>query len=306
MTARFHLPAPTAALAAPAPLPGFITDIRPRPRIREQRAAASAARLTGLDGLYVPFDPEGLESLVVAGALLRETGGAQVTAEFHPAIATPVYAAKLTASAQRFTGSRLAWRLHVDLDPAVAHAQGDFVDETKDRYARADEFLTIACGVWDIDGYTYEGRFYSVLGGGFPVGRSSREFPTVYLSGVSDEALELSAKHADVHLFTPDQDRSQKPSRVRAGLVVPVVARDDDQEAALEAKRSGYDTRPGALIGSYDRVAEALTQYAAEGIDEFFLQVPDPITDGYRFGQLVLPLTTTPLTTTGEAAAHVG
>ena len=300
MTVRFHLPAPTAAPASPAPLPGFITDIRPRPKIREQRAAAGAARLAGLDGLYVPFDPEGLESLVTAGALLRETGRAQVTAEFHPGIATPVYAAKLTASAQRFTGSRLAWRLHVDLDPAVARAQGDFA-EGKDRYLRADEFLTVARGVWHNDGYAYEGRFYSVLGGGFPVGRSSREFPAVYLSGVSDEALELSANHADVHLFTPDQDRSVKPSRVRAGLIVPVIARDDEQEAALAAGRAGYSESRGALIGSYERVAAAIDQYAADGVEEFFLQVPEPVTDGFRFGQLLLPLITTK-----EAAAHAG
>jgi alkanesulfonate monooxygenase len=299
MTARFHLPAPTQALAAPAPLPGFITDLRPRPRLREQRAAASAARLAGVDGLYVPFDPEGLESLVVAGALLREATAQQVTAEFHPGITTPVYAAKLTASAQRFTGSRLAWRLHVDLDPAVARAQGDFL-EAADRYARADEFLTVARGVWHGSDYSYEGRFYEVLGGGFPAGRSSREFPTVYLSGVSDEALELSAKHAGVHVFAPDQDRSLAPTGVKTALVLPVVARDDEAEAALAARRSGFDARHGALIGSHASVAEALRQYAAQGVDEFFLQLPDPVSDGYGFGQLVLPLTLI------QEAAHVG
>lgn len=300
MTARFHLSVPTEAPAVPLALPGFITDIRPRPRLREQRAAASAARLTGLDGVHVPFDPDGLESLVLAGGLLRETT-AQVTTEFHPGIASPVYAAKLTASAQRFAASRLAWRILIDLDPAVARAQGDFLEGT-DRFARAAEFLTIARGVWHTSGYTYEGRFYSVLGGGFPVGRSSREFPTVYLSGTSDEALALSAAHADVHLFTPDEDRALGPSSVRTGLILPVVAREDDAEAALAARRAGYDVLPGAVTGSYERVADVLSGYAAEGVSEFFLRVPDPVADGYLFGQHVLPLTQL----SKGAAAHAG
>jgi alkanesulfonate monooxygenase len=289
MTARFHLSVPTAPPAAPAPLPRFITDIRPRQRLREPRQAARAAQLTGLDGVYVPFAADGLESLVVAGGLLRASTTVQVTAEFHPAIASPVYAAKLTASAQRYSASRLAWRLLVDLDQATARAHGDFLPE-KDRYARAAEFLTVARGVWSTQSYTYEGRFYQVLGGGFPQSRSAPRFPAVYLSGTSAEALALSAAHADVHLFSPGEDRRLLPAGVTAGLVLPVLAREDDEEAALAAKRSGLDALPGAIIGSYERVAGALDEFAAKGVSEFFLQPPDPVGDGYLLGQHVLPL----------------
>jgi alkanesulfonate monooxygenase len=289
MTARFHLAVPTGAPGRATPLPGFITDIRPQPRLREQRATARAARLTGLDGVYVPFDPNGLESLVLAGALLRESAALGVTAEFHPAIASPVYAAKLTASAQRFSGSRLSWRLLVELDHATARAHGDFV-AGKDRYERAAEFLTVAKGVWSTAGYGYEGRFYEVLGGGFPASRSNPRFPLVYLSGSGDDALALSQAHADVHLFSPGEDRSVLPAGVKAGLTLPVVAREDDAEAALAAKRSGYDALPGVVAGSYERVADALAGHAAGGITEFFVQTPDPVSDGYLFGQHVLPL----------------
>ena len=73
MTARFHLTTPTA-IPVPAALPGFITDVRPPAGIAEQHGAARAAELSGLDGVTVPFDPDGAESLVVAGGLLRGTG----------------------------------------------------------------------------------------------------------------------------------------------------------------------------------------------------------------------------------------
>jgi alkanesulfonate monooxygenase len=289
MTTRFHLSVPTAAPGAPPHLPGFITDVRPRPTLREQYAAAHAARLTGLDGVHVPFDPDGLESLVTAGGLLREAAPLEVTAEFHPAVASPVYAAKLTASAQRYSGSRLGWRLLVDLDPAVARAHGDFLPAA-DRYPRAAEFLTIARGVWAGRGYTYEGRFFQVLDGGFPPSRQQPQFPRVYLSGRSDQALALSAAHADVHVLAPGQDRGALPDNVAAGLDLTVLAREDDGEAERAARRAGLDGSAGALTGSYDRVADALAGYAAQGISEFFLRVPDPVTDGYLVGQHVLPL----------------
>ena len=237
-----------------------------------------------------------------------------MTAEFHPAIASPVYAAKLAASLQRYSASRLGWRLRIDLDQTIARAHGDFLPE-QDRYPRAAEFLTVARGVWSTASYSYEGRFYQVLGGGFPQSRSSPQFPAVYLSGTSPEALALSAEHADVHLFSPAEDLRLLPDGVKAGLVLPILAREDDEEAALAAKRSGLDRLPGAVIGSYDRVAGLLAGFAARGVSEFVLQPPDPVTDGYLLGQHVLPLLRAghqadhqPQADHGDAteAAHVG
>jgi alkanesulfonate monooxygenase len=225
----------------------------------------------------------------MAGGLLRGSSTVQVTAEFHPAIASPVYAAKLAASLQRFSAGRLGWRLLIDLDQATARAHGDFLPK-RDRHARAAEFLTVAKGVWSTASYTYEGRFYEVLGGGFPRSRSNPRFPAVYLSGTSPEALALSAAHADVHLFSPGEDLRLRPDGVTAGLVLPVLAREDDEEAALAATRSGLDALPGAVIGSYERVAGLLAEWTAHGVSEFVLQPPDPVTDGYLLGQHVLPL----------------
>ena len=168
-----------------------------------------------------------------------------MTAEFHPAIATPVYAAKLSASLQRFSASRLGWRLLTELDPAVARAQGDFTAPAG-RYDRAAEFLTVAKGVWDTRDYTFEGRYYQVLNGGFPESRSAPGFPRIYLSGTSQEALTLSAVHADVHLFARATTWGSRPGGDRrAGP--PVLAREDEEEAALAAKRAGFDGLAGSI-----------------------------------------------------------
>jgi len=259
VTARFHLTVPVTPPAVLTDLPAFVTDVRPSDHASPHRLAAQAAtvaELAGLAGAFVPFRPDGLDPLVTAAGLLRRTSRVQVTTELHPATATPVYAAKLSASLQRFHASRLAWLLTVDLDPAVARAHGDFLTGP-DRYARASEFLTVAKGVWNRGGsYTFEGRFFQVLEGGLPDSRSAPAFPRIYLTGTSPEALALSAEHADVHLLQPGDDPALVPQHVTPGIVLPSV---DD-------------------VG----------QYLRAGVSEFFLDVTAPVADALRLPELEL------------------
>ncbi|MEV1173788.1 LLM class flavin-dependent oxidoreductase [Nonomuraea sp. NPDC049784] len=310
------------------PLPPFVTDLRPGALGPFDHLAqiGRAAETAAIGGALVPFDPAGEESLVVAAGLLRQSRHLRVVAGFHPGIATPVYAAKFSASLQRFTDNRLGWQLDVDLDPAVARSQGDFL-RGADRYARAEEFLTVAKGVWHEEGYTYEGRFYQVLAGGFQSPNSGLPFPRLYLTGTSPEALALSARHADVHLFTADQDvetgigelaaqSAQEGRPVEYGLRLPVLARDDDDEAWAEARRlwdlaggvgeglpdpdprtrlwGGFgqiaDSGPFGLVGSYETVAAGLRGYLDQGVTTFVLESRPHIEETYRLGERLLPL----------------
>ena len=265
---RFHITVPTR-IPERVELPEFVTDLRPPDRGTGHHLVGRAAELAGLDGTLVPFDPHGRESLVVAAALLRDSRRIEVIAEFHPGIATPVYAAKLSASLQRYTGGRLGWRLAVDLDPAVARAQGDFLTGAA-RYARAAEFLTVARGVWSDPGYTFDGEYFAVLDGGFPESRAPRPFPRVYLSGTSPEALELSANHADVHILDQEDDPALVPEGVGAAVRLPL--------------------RPGEDEKAERELAEVIRGHLDRGISEFFLESAVPLADAYRFGQRVLPL----------------
>ncbi|WP_019634130.1 LLM class flavin-dependent oxidoreductase [Actinomadura atramentaria] len=266
MTAEFHLTLPVRPAPRPA-LPGVVTDRRPPARgpfdVLDQ--VARGADLAGLAGVVAPFDPAGADALVVAGGALRATRHAVVTAAFHPAATTPVYAAKLSASLQRFSGGRLGWLPVVDLDPAVARAHGDVLTGP-DRYARADEFLTVAKGVWTQEKFTFEGRFYDVLDGGLGRPLAERPFPRVFLSGTSDEALALSAAHADVHLFDPGDDvAALLPDGVRAGLRLP-LGDADPARIADEVRASG---------------ASVVVAVAHDG---------DELRAAYRIGEHLLPL----------------
>ncbi|GLZ42629.1 LLM class flavin-dependent oxidoreductase [Actinokineospora sp. NBRC 105648] len=249
-----------------------------------------AAELGGLGGVYVPYDPAGEESLVVSGSLGRDSRYLEVIAGFPAGIATPVYAAKVSATLQRAFGGRLSWRLEVDLDERVQRAQGDFVTGA-DRYARAAEFLTVAKAVWHGQDVDFTGRFYEVVKGGFAGPLAGLPFPTVYLSGTSDEALALSAEHADVHVFdlAPDGDLNQGEldhyvsrlgGRPRLALQASVHAREEAAEL----------TGSAGLHGTYEQVADQIRAYGERGFDTFFLSADPRLEEALRIAQHVRPL----------------
>ena len=293
---------------------------------------ARAAAVSGFTGVFVPFDPEGEESWIVSAALARELPTLDFVTEFSPVFSTPVYAAKMSASFQRLSGGGLAWKLSVDEDPSVARGFGDHV-EGIDRFARADEFLDVVTGIWNRENFDYQGRFYQVQDGGLkePLARHAR--PPVTLAGTSPEALALSAKHADVHLWDtslPDELDAHRAEldrlaaalgrSVRHGLQLGVFARETAEDAWEEVRRlwseSGagrseeFDQRvvapylwtgfqligqeaPIGLVGSYEEVAGYLHDATDRGIDTFYLAASPRLEEAYRFGEHVAPFLVT-------------
>ncbi|GAA3791992.1 LLM class flavin-dependent oxidoreductase [Amycolatopsis tucumanensis] len=298
-----------------------------------------AAELSGLDGVVVPYDPHGEESWIVAGGALRHTRHSRVVVEFTPSFGTPVYAAKMSLTLRRLGADRLDWLLKVDTDPEDERQRGDRVSGPE-RYERAAEFLTVARGVWSgrgaapggFDGgeFDHHGTYFDVIAGGFDEAADGHPFPVVHLSGTSPEAITLSAAHGDVHLFTestPDlaadigaleTAAAEHGRTVRAGLVLPVIAREDEHEAwarvlrlwreidpsATEHEvrsrardgvrfdgfdRIGYRT-PVGLVGSYDQVARRLSEYTRAGIDTVVLSGHPAIEEIHRAGEHLLHL----------------
>lgn len=290
---------------------------------------ARAAAVAGFTGVLVPFDPDGEESWVVSASLARESPALAFVTEFSPAFATPVYATKMSTTFQRFSGGRLTWKLAIDQDPATAARLGDHV-EGSDRYARAGELLDIAEGIWGAEAFDYRGRFYEVEDGGLksPLTRLPR--PPVVLSGTTDEALALSAAHADTHAWpllpageldrfraSLDGQAAARGRHVGHGLQLAVIARETAGEAWDEVRRQwaaagagsdeevdGLVAAPGlwagfgrlgyavgtGVVGSYEQVAATLSEATDAGIGTFTLEASPSLEEAYRFGELVAPL----------------
>lgn len=321
----------------PGPTSTVATDIRPGKfgPFDALDQVITAGELTGYDSVIAPYDPQGEESWIVAGNALRQTRHARVGVEFHPGFGTPVYAAKVSATLQRLSGDRLDWHVSVETTADDDRNRGDRTT-TADKYRRATEFLTVAKGVWTGAGsrgggfaggeFDFDGEFYDVIAGGFDEAITGHAFPTVYLSGTSDAALELSARHGDVHLF--ELTRSPESPAVReldhratalgrtvgAGLRLPIIARETAGEAWARLRRQwgevfgdagdlldgridevtfagfehlGHRASVG-LVGSYDEVAQRISELAAGGIGTFVVSGVPHIEEIHRNAEHLL------------------
>ncbi|HEY0624515.1 LLM class flavin-dependent oxidoreductase [Sphingomonas sp.] len=263
------------------PTSGFLPrDVRTAGLTRYDYYAqvARAAAITGFDGLFVACRPESDDSQIVAAAVARTAPRLLLVPEFPSTVGSAVYAAKEAVSFQRATHDRLGWAIAPGADPEDS--------------ARTAEFLHVARGVHGQKPFDHHGRFFSVQGGGFSEPLSRAAFPPVFLQGADEEALQLSANAADIHLFGDapiDALRRQVETlerlalaagrEVAAGVIATITARETGEEAADGA----------GIAGSYDRVAEQIVTVHAAGITHFVLSASPSLEEAYRIGQFVLP-----------------
>jgi alkanesulfonate monooxygenase len=286
---------------------------------------ARAADITGFDGLRIRHDFEGDDSWILAGYLARGTRHIRLLTEFEASWGSSVYAAKNAVSFQRATNGRFAWQLVQGADESSRRQHGDKLPQNE-VLARIDEFITVARGVQTTTPFTFKGRYFEVLEGGFRGPLAGNPLPPVYLSGDGAEALALSARQADVHVFEAapleqvraavaalQQQAGSNGRQVIAGLRIDVLARETQEEAERDAVRyreqtgagaslpalgtdrywDGYATARtgarGALVGSYEQVINALAAYAEAGVGSFLLGAEPALEEAYRIGEYVLP-----------------
>jgi alkanesulfonate monooxygenase len=286
---------------------------------------ARAAELSGFDGLHIQHDDQGDEAWIVAAYLARGTRQLRLVTEFEASWGSAVYAAKNAATFQRYSGGRFAWHLQSGEAADERRRHADPVGDG-DVLPRIDEFLQVARGVLTQAPFSFKGRFFEVLDGGFRDGLDHQPVPRVYLSGTSLAALELSAQHADVHVLAPAsiaetiqtvdilKGLAAKHGRqLRVGLRLDLLARETDDEALRDARRfrrqigdpsvpttlerpglwRGLSTsRTGAaavLVGGYRHVVDGLLEYREAGISTFVLGAIPHLEEAFRVGAHVLP-----------------
>lgn len=290
---------------------------------------ARAAELATFDGVRIQHDPRGDESWIIAGYVARGTRKLTLLTEFEASWGSAVYAAKNAVSVQRYTGGRFAWQLSAGGSASERLSNGDSVPDAH-VVPRIEEFITVARGVIGTAPYSFKGEFFEVLNGGFKGTLANHPAPPVYLSGETDEALDLSARSADVHVFNVAprellaeriaevkvRERRQASERKRAelefGVRVDLVARETTDEARRDAERyarqvgvtttfhaehglwKGLSTRAtgaeATLVGSYEELAAQLAGYVELGVGHLLLSAVPHLEEAYRIGTHVLPL----------------
>lgn len=269
---------------------------------------ARAAELSGFDAALIPNETDGDDSWIVAGYVARGTRRLKLIAGFEASWGSSVYAAKNASSFQRFTGGRLDWFL-TEGGSAQERLRGADPVPSEEALPRLQEFVEVARGVLTRAPFSFEGKFFQVKDGGFRDGLDGQRVPTVYFSGEGIDARTFSARHADVHVFSPAADRDLQHSisalrylaqehgrSLRFGLRLQVVARETEDEATRDARllktqlgEAGLASYAHALVGSYDHVVERLAHYRDLGLDTLVLGAAPHLEEAYRLGTHVLP-----------------
>lgn len=273
----------------------LIRDVRPVSlnRFDHYVQVARAAALASFDGLVVAYREEADDSQIIAAAVARSTPRLRLVPEFPASVGSAVYAAKQATSFQRSAQNRLGWAIVPDGD-AASRARGADPIAAADLGARTEEFIHVARSVHDGRDVTIKGRFFEVQGGGFEAPLNRVPFPLVFLRGDDEEALERSARSADVHLFsiapveqlrdsieTLDRLALESDRGIAFGLIGTILARETDEEA--------HASGTADLVGSYETVADRLAELVSVGVTHIVLSAAPSLEEAYRIGQFVLP-----------------
>ena len=191
------------------------------PMFQYLREVAQTAEDCGFHSLLIPTrfanglfaeDAPLAETWTTATALAAVTRRIRFLVAVRPGFVALGLFAQMAAALDQISGSRL------DLNVVPGGIQNDFerlgeVSDHATRYERAEEFMAACRKLWRQPGpVDFQGRFYR-LEGAYCVPAPLGESPRFYLGGVSDRAMGLSARQADVHLARADH-RIDRPTRL--------------------------------------------------------------------------------------------
>ncbi|MDR6099969.1 alkanesulfonate monooxygenase [Agrobacterium larrymoorei] len=200
----------------------------------------------------------------LASALLPYTERMKFLVAFHPGLIAPTLLAKMAATFQEFSNGRLMLNV-VSGDAKMLGAYGMMLPHDE-RYAMADEYLTIWHRLMAGESVTHKGQYFQTEGAklALPAGTSIQP-PPLWFGGSSDSAMEVAAKHVETYLSwgeTPEQ-MGEKVQRVKSkaaeygreltyGIRLYVIVRQTD-EKAWEAAADLYDQMDDAAIAANQR-----------------------------------------------------
>ncbi len=159
------------------------------------QVARSAEQL----GFEAALTPTGAwcEDAWLATAMLTEvTERLKFIVAFRPGLTSPLLAAQMAATFQRYSRGRLLLNVVTGGESAEQRAYGDFLPKAE-RYRRCAEFLDIIKRLWDGETVTYHGEYLRVADA--RLARRPDPVPPLYFGGSSAEAGPVAARHLRVH-----------------------------------------------------------------------------------------------------------
>jgi len=208
---------------------------------------ARSAEQMGFEAALIPTGAWCEDAWLVGAMLVEATERLKFLVAFRPGIMSPTLGAQMAATFQNLSRGRLLLNIVIGGESHEQRGFGDFLDKD-DRYARADEWLSVVSRTWTGEHVDFEGRHVHVEGAN--VARPPRPIPPFYFGGSSPAAGTVAARHADVYLTwgEPVEAVARKVEWIRGlaaaegrqmrfGIRLHVIARDHADDAWAEAQR---------------------------------------------------------------------
>lgn len=203
--------------------------------------------LNDIKGMEAPS----LDAWSTAAALAAVTRRLELMVAVRPTFHNPALLAKQAANIDHISGGRLTLNVVSSWWADEATKYGLHFDQHDDRYARTSEWLDVLNGCWSQQGYSFEGKYYSVKDNTLSPKPLSQPRPTLYAGGESETAKNLIAQKCDAYLMHGDDPATvgKKIADMRArrekfglppmvfGVAGYAIVRDSEAEAQREIAR---------------------------------------------------------------------
>lgn len=213
------------------------------------RSIATTSENLGYDGLLIPTGSSCLDPWVVAASLVPVTHRIKLLVALRTSLGAPVSSARQAASLDQALHGRLLLNVVPGGDATELAADGIFL-EHDERYAYADEFLTIWRQLLSGETVDFDGKYFKVKQGRNFFPPVQQPHPPLFFGGSSDAAHELAAKQVDAYLtwgeppaavaekFADVRRRAAQHGRqVKLGVRLHVIVRETNEEAWADAER---------------------------------------------------------------------
>ena len=208
---------------------------------------ARSAEQLGFEGALTPTGAWCEDAWLATGMLTEVTERLKFLVAFRPGLTSPLLAAQMAATFQRYSKGRLLLNVVTGGESAEQRAYGDFLDKDQ-RYQRCAEFLDIVTQLWSGETVSYDGEYLRLEGA--RLARRPDPIPPLYFGGSSPAAGPVAARYSDVYLTWGEPPAAvdtklrwmdglaqQAGRTLRYGIRLHVITRDTSHEAWLQANR---------------------------------------------------------------------
>lgn len=232
---------------------------------------AAAAEAAAFEYMLVPVSTTCWDAYITSSMVLARTRSIRMLVAARPGYVSPVLLARMIGAMDRLSGGRVAVNLIAGQSDDEAREDGVLLSKD-DRYALMDEDVTVMKALWSQGApLNFEGRFHSLRGA--RVRPRPQTPPRFYLGGGSPQAWEVSAKHADVHLFWGDTveaiagnmktiralaARHGRENDLGFGMRLQIICRETEQQA--------WDAAHALLAGVTESQTEFIRQHYASSM----------------------------------------